>query len=632
MKRLISILLLSLSITLGYSQKVIKVGCGEYGNYILRQSDSLPYLYVFSNVTHVISLTPVSVSAGTHFFDISGGLYSGMALANQTGLQGTMYELAQGSATPIYIPTDTLGNPYTNNISCVAYFFTYITAKSDGTGWITGNDVWNMTSNGSAVYSKPTKLKNPTSGTVRYVKFAAGAVLLGLTNDGKVYKFNGNSGVPTLVNLPKPATDIAAGRQGQCYAIVPVDTTVTKAYGTLYGWGDGGANPGSFMGNISGSPSSPTNMSSTFSTQLTYPIQKFATNENNSQFIDTAGRMWAIGNNSPPGMGNNFELVNHAEIYNNPATGSLPYVWDWAFQPGPTTRFLTAPVQVGASTKWKNVWSGNSYCFYFYATDTRDSVYSWGREKSFVLGNGQTTTGASEANFPNFMDVLVPTIIHPFITPITGITGGQDVVLYTCNAGRDQVVNLPTSSVSLVGSASASSSYTISSYRWAKLTGPACTITSPASTSTTVTGLTQGTYTFQLLTTDNNTATIADTVQVTVNASTGNIPPTVTATASQTNITLPASSVILSGTATASGNQGATITSTSWTQISGPIQTNISDASSISPTVTGMTTAGSYVFQITATDNNLQSSSATVTIIVNPVPSDCHCLSFPFKN
>ncbi len=93
------------------------------------------------------------------------------------------------------------------------------------------------------------------------------------------------------------------------------------------------------------------------------------------------------------------------------------------------------------------------------------------------------------------------------------------------NAGVDQTITLPTSSVTLSGSGSEANG-TISSYSWAKVSGPSSgTITSASSASTTVTDLTQGTYLFQLKVTDNSGNSDEDTVQITVNASSGNLLP-----------------------------------------------------------------------------------------------------------
>ena len=85
-------------------------------------------------------------------------------------------------------------------------------------------------------------------------------------------------------------------------------------------------------------------------------------------------------------------------------------------------------------------------------------------------------------------------------------------------------------------------------YSWTKISGPASgTITNSSSAATTVTGLTQGVYQFQLKVTDNNGATAIDTVQVTVNAA--NIPPTANAGTDQT-IKLPTNTCFINGSGT----------------------------------------------------------------------------------
>ncbi|HEY8734668.1 MAG TPA: DUF4082 domain-containing protein, partial [Puia sp.] len=81
------------------------------------------------------------------------------------------------------------------------------------------------------------------------------------------------------------------------------------------------------------------------------------------------------------------------------------------------------------------------------------------------------------------------------------------------NAGPNQTINLPTSSITLDGSGSTG---TISSYLWTMVSGPNTpTITNPNSVSTTVTGLIQGTYVFQL---SLNSGASTSQVTVTVNA------------------------------------------------------------------------------------------------------------------
>ncbi len=100
------------------------------------------------------------------------------------------------------------------------------------------------------------------------------------------------------------------------------------------------------------------------------------------------------------------------------------------------------------------------------------------------------------------------------ITVVTG-TGNQPP---TANAGTNQTIQLPTSTISLSGTGTDVDG-TISSYSWTQVSGPAGgIITSPIAASTVVSGLTQGVYVFKLTVTDNLGATGTANVQVTVNA------------------------------------------------------------------------------------------------------------------
>jgi hypothetical protein len=187
----------------------------------------------------------------------------------------------------------------------------------------------------------------------------------------------------------------------------------------------------------------------------------------------------------------------------------------------------------------------------------------------------------------------------------------------TVSAGSAQTIQLPVSTVTLGGTATGNGGATISSTAWTEISGPAtATIANAAGLSTGVSGLTTaGTYVFQLKATDNNGLSGTATVTVSVQAAIPppNVPPTVGAGSAQT-IQLPVSSVTLSGTAT--GNGGATITGTAWTELSGPVTATIVNATGLSTGVSGLTTAGTYVFQLKATDNNGLSNTATVTVTV----------------
>ncbi len=199
---------------------------------------------------------------------------------------------------------------------------------------------------------------------------------------------------------------------------------------------------------------------------------------------------------------------------------------------------------------------------------------------------------------------------------VTVIVNPAASVPPTVSAGSNQTITLPVNSVTLTGTAIGNGGATISSTSWTQTGGPnTASLGTPSSLSTGAGGLIAGTYTFQLSATDNNGLSDAATVTVTVKPA--NVAPTVNAGSNQT-ITLPVNSVTLTGTAI--GNGGATISSTGWTETAGPNTATIGSASALSTTVSGLI-AGTYTFQLSATDNNGLSRprgqhNATVTLTV----------------
>ncbi len=184
------------------------------------------------------------------------------------------------------------------------------------------------------------------------------------------------------------------------------------------------------------------------------------------------------------------------------------------------------------------------------------------------------------------------------------------------NAGNNQAITLPINSVTLTGSGTDADG-TISGYSWTKISGPAQgTITSPNSVATTVNGLVQGVYQFRLQVTDDDGATAAATVTITVNAAPPpNQSPVANAGTNQT-ITLPTNNVILTGSGT---DADGTITDYSWTKISGPAQGAIANPNNASTDVDGLV-QGVYQFQLQVTDNGGATDNATLTVTVNAAP------------
>jgi hypothetical protein len=182
-------------------------------------------------------------------------------------------------------------------------------------------------------------------------------------------------------------------------------------------------------------------------------------------------------------------------------------------------------------------------------------------------------------------------------------------------AGADQTITLPANSAQLTGTGTDADG-SISAYQWARISGPATSnLTTPSGASTTVNGLVEGSYQFELTVTDNLGATGKDTVVLVVNPA-PNQPPVANAGADQT-ITLPTSSVALNGSG---ADRDGTIVSYSWNKISGPQPYVLSSSTLPSVSLSGLA-EGSYQFELTVTDNQGAVGKDTVMIGVNPAPN-----------
>jgi len=184
---------------------------------------------------------------------------------------------------------------------------------------------------------------------------------------------------------------------------------------------------------------------------------------------------------------------------------------------------------------------------------------------------------------------------------------------FVANAGSNQVIFAPQSSVQVTGSG-VDSTATITSYAWTETAGATAVITSPSSPTTTITGLTTGSYTFQLTLTDNRNRTASSTVTIQVNATTDTTVSTYfTANAGPNRVIyLPQDSIQVTGSGV---DSAATITSYAWTTISGTGAVIVSP-SSASTAIDGLA-PGSYTFQLTLTDSRNRTATSTVSVQVD---------------
>ena len=159
--------------------------------------------------------------------------------------------------------------------------------------------------------------------------------------------------------------------------------------------------------------------------------------------------------------------------------------------------------QIG-SYKWTQV-SGPSTGTIVSASSAQTSV------SGLVLGVYKFSLTVKDTSGTSNTDTMQVTVNAANIPPVA-------------NAGSDQTITLPVSSISLGGSGTDADG-TIASYQWTLVSGPSsATITNAAAASTAVSGLVQGVYQFVLTVTDNSGATGKDTMQVTVNPAVVQLP------------------------------------------------------------------------------------------------------------
>ncbi|WP_165813917.1 PKD domain-containing protein [Terrimonas sp.] len=198
---------------------------------------------------------------------------------------------------------------------------------------------------------------------------------------------------------------------------------------------------------------------------------------------------------------------------------------------------------------------------------------------------------------------------------------GTTTPVLTANAGSDKVITLPTNTVTLDAGASSVSSGSITSYSWAKVSGPSGETVTLLSNGlqAKLTGLVAGVYEYKLTIKDSNGSTATDNVIVTVNSSGTSTDPPVANAGKEQTITLPVSSCTLDGSYS-KASTGNTIVSYKWTKYSGPSGGDITSPSSVKTTITGLI-AGTYIYSLTVTDSRGQSKTGGTVVTVNGTQS-----------
>jgi alpha-tubulin suppressor-like RCC1 family protein len=138
--------------------------------------------------------------------------------------------------------------------------------------------------------------------------------------------------------------------------------------------------------------------------KLPHRIASISTNSVSTHVILTDSTLWGWGDNTMGCVGNGKEI--------DWAAYNPPYAWNW----GPGELMQQQPVRLVAGVhNFTHLFGGSAAIFYCYAETATGQLYSWGRNKAGVLGNGvMGATSAIEGKYPNSWDVTVPTKVDPF--------------------------------------------------------------------------------------------------------------------------------------------------------------------------------------------------------------------------
>ena len=343
-----------------------------------------------------------------------------------------------------------------------------------------------------------------------------------------------------------------------------------------------------------------------------------ASNAGSNQILACNATSTSLVGNSPLiGTGTWYQLSgpNTATIA-TPSASSSPisglingvYHFRWVIYGGPACATNDATTRVVVTTMPPTTAVAGSNASVCYGTAVQMAANT---PASNETGTWSVTPSAgviaTNINSPTSLVTLPnPSTAYTLKWTISNICGSSDssVILttlptpgpVTAAAGPDQCLPAGTTSITLAGNNPSPGTGT-----WTQLSGPACTITNTTAFNSTVTGMSNGIYTFMWSTSRNACAITRDTVEITISA------PVTTAIAGTDQD--------ICSTATVFTANVPTVGTGTWSQISGPAGFTIANPNSSTSAISGLS-SGTYVFRWTITNGSCASSQSDVTIRV----------------
>jgi|GEM_PF-384136 len=518
-----------------------------------------PTIATISSPTSTATAVALGVAPGTYIFRLQASNATSTAVSDMTVTVKPVGVLPQTIEPPVVNagPGQSIQLP-TNSVTLSG------TVSDPGAGTLTL--LWNQVSGpmgGTTVFSTPSQATTQATFSV------AGVYVLQLTAANS--QNSGNATTTVVVNPQPLQPPVVLPINGQNIKL-PTNTVMVTASATdpvgqtlSYAWSQ-----------VSGPAAAVFSNPTALTTQITFSntvtgAYTFMFAASNTQFTTTATfQVTVVPSNTPTqspvvnaGANQSVQWPAQAVLAGSavdPAGAPLTISWTELSGPGAVT--FTAPSQAVSKVSFPNP---GTFTLQLSAT------------------NGQFSANSS--------------------TTVTVTAPPPPVV----SAGPNQTLQIPTVAANLNGSASDPVGLPLT-IQWSQLSGPAGVVFgSPTKAQSTATFPGGGTYSLQLSANDGAT-TVTSTVTITV------VDTPVVSAGSTQSIQLPTATTTLHGTASDPGNAALTF---AWTQTSGPATASIATPTQLSTSVSGLSTAGTYVFTLTAS-NAQTSSSASVQVIVVP--------------